>query len=83
MSEEDYDKLRRIFQLFDKDKRGYVGTSELNTILEKMGIHLDKENQNVLLQRYDDNHNGKLGEDQFWYGILYIGSKYTQVRTVN
>jgi Ca2+-binding EF-hand superfamily protein len=78
MSEEDYDKLRRIFQLFDKDKRGYVGTSELNTILEKMGIHLDKENQNVLLQRYDDNHNGKLGEDQFCELMMTVSNMKKQ-----
>lgn len=66
MSQEETAKLRRIFQHFDHDKSGFIDTHELSGILEKVGITLDKENQSMLMQRYDDDHNGRLGEDEFW-----------------
>lgn len=31
---------------------------------------LDRENQSMLMQRYDDDHNGRLGEDEFWYVLI-------------
>lgn len=61
------EKLRRIFKHFDKDHSGSIDTHELKGILEKVGIKLDRENMLMMVQRYDDDNNGRLGEDEFWY----------------
>lgn len=64
---EEEEKLRKIFKHFDKDKSGYLDTHELNGILDRVNIKLDKDNMVMLLQRYDEDNNGRLGEDEFWY----------------
>lgn len=59
------EKLKRVFHHFDQDRSGLIDITELKQILAQVGISLDTENINVLVRRYDDDHNGRLNFDEF------------------
>ncbi len=72
-------KLRRIFKHFDSDNSGHIDTKELKGIVEKLGIKLDNENMLVLMKRYDEDNNGRLSEDEFWYVFHWINRFYGKI----
>ena len=60
---EELQNLRDIFDLFDKDKNGYIGLDDLQHITQS--LKRDFEEAKSLLEQVDPNHDGKLTFDEF------------------
>lgn len=59
------EKLREIYEKCDTNRDGWVQTSELRFVLEKMGI-MDADIHEFLMKRYDEDYNGLLDFEEFW-----------------
>jgi calmodulin len=57
--------LRSEFQLWDKDDSGSIDASELGAMLHSLGIELKRRAVGALLYRYDADHSGAIGFDEF------------------
>ena len=64
------EKLVEIFEKCDINHSGYVDKSELRFVLEKMGL-MNRDIHDFLMKRYDEDYNGMLDFDEFWYAQRY------------
>ena len=69
--------MRDIFDLFDKDKNGYIGYDDLQHITSSLKRDFDEAKS--LLDSLDPNHDGKLTFDEF----LHLMSSLEQVEENN
>ncbi|CAF3360090.1 unnamed protein product [Rotaria socialis] len=59
------DELRAAFRQFDADGSGYIQSSELENIMQKMGRHFTKEQIDVMVKGLDTSGDGKIGFNEF------------------
>ncbi|CAF3774664.1 unnamed protein product [Rotaria socialis] len=59
------DELRAAFRQFDADGSGYIQSSELENIMQKMGRHFTKEQIDVMVKALDTSGDGKIGFNEF------------------
>jgi calmodulin len=53
-------ELRETFELFDKDKNGYISLNELRAIMKNIGEDLSDIELENLLKEYDDDRDGRI-----------------------
>eukprot|EP00091_Calanus_sinicus_P017097 TRINITY_DN36897_c0_g1_i1.p1 TRINITY_DN36897_c0_g1~~TRINITY_DN36897_c0_g1_i1.p1 ORF type:complete len:111 (-),score=54.26 TRINITY_DN36897_c0_g1_i1:31-363(-) len=63
-SDEDSD-LREAFQIFDRDRNGYIDRNELKKVVSMLGTMLTKEEVEDFMKEADVDGNGKLDYDEF------------------
>ena len=54
------ESIQKAFTLFDLDKNGYIGTSELKHILIMMGEHVSDEEVDMMISMLDLNGDGQV-----------------------
>ena len=59
------DELRAAFDQFDQDGSGYIQTSELESIMAKMGRRYSREEIDCIVQSLDKSGDSKIGFDEF------------------
>lgn len=60
------DPLRQVFNLFDPEKRGYVNTDVLGSIVRRLGYGaVSKEDMLLLVETLDVDADGKIGFHDF------------------
>lgn len=65
-------KVKVLEQMFDADRdHGYMDKDRLRFMLEKLKI-MDKGLHDYLLQRYDQDYNGKVDFEEFWYSTYFV-----------
>ena len=63
------DKIREMFQQFDKDGSGSVSTDEVKVMLRQLGIPADQIDTLVAL--HDKNKDGELQYEEFVSFVLH------------
>jgi len=58
-------EMRDVFQLFDKDKNGYICSRELASVLRAYGCNPTEREVFSLMAEVDVNHNGKIELSEF------------------
>ncbi len=62
-TEEEIENFRCIFEMFDKDKSGFIDLGDLQTIMKSLGR--DPAEAQELIQGLDLNQDGKLSFEEF------------------
>ncbi|KAI9566052.1 troponin C [Daphnia sinensis] len=57
--------MLKAFQTFDSDKKGYIESSKVSTILQMMNLNFDKEELARSLIEHDPKNSGKINFDGF------------------
>ena len=65
MSDDQTEKLREHFMLFDKDKNGLIDSNELGLALRSLGFHIEEKDLKGIIEEFDKNKNGKIEFDEF------------------
>lgn len=52
--------LQRTFESFDKDKKGFISTELVGTILEMLGTTVNEKELQAIIEEVDDGNDGKL-----------------------
>eukprot|EP00092_Neocalanus_flemingeri_P042475 GFUD01046431.1.p1 GENE.GFUD01046431.1~~GFUD01046431.1.p1 ORF type:complete len:152 (-),score=62.52 GFUD01046431.1:73-528(-) len=63
-ADEDSD-LKEAFQIFDRDRNGYIDRKELKKVVSMLGTMLTKEEVDDFMKEADVDGNGKLDYDEF------------------
>lgn len=65
LDDDDYMALRKAFQTFDLDGGGSIDVEEIHGIFAMMGIAVDEQKQELLIQKYDADGSGVMEFDEF------------------
>jgi Ca2+-binding EF-hand superfamily protein len=65
MRAEIHDEIRRLFELFDKDKDGSVTRSELSATLRAFGYDLSVEQVQAMVKQVDKRGTGSIDLQEF------------------
>ena len=65
ISEEQLEKCREIFNLYDKDKDGTIDSRELGDIMRSLGTYPSYEEINEMLKEVDTDNSGKIDFEEF------------------
>jgi plastin-3 len=68
ISEEERAEILEVFQAIDKDRSGFIDSSELKEALDAVGLKLPGWQIRQMIQEYDSpsaSHRGKLSVDEF------------------
>ena len=83
LSKDQLEKTKKVFNAMDADNSGYIEVRELGQVakmLEKMGIVINKENLEKVLNKFDTKKNKKLNLEQFRYvSILSLAKVYAHL----
>ena len=66
MNEEQVDKLKDHFLLFDKDGNGFITSDELGLTLRSLGFHIEESHLKILVAEFDQNKDGKIDFNEFY-----------------
>ena len=59
------DEIRRAFKLFDVDKTGKVGFSDLKRVAQELGENLDDDELRAMIEEFDLDMDGEINEAEF------------------
>ena len=65
VNEEEIETFRQSFAMFDKDGSGYISTDELKAMLTKFGDTPTDEEMKAILERIDQNGDGRISFEEF------------------
>ncbi|CAF0795861.1 unnamed protein product [Brachionus calyciflorus] len=65
LSEEEIESIRASFEFFDKDKNGFITTSELRDVIKKCGSKLKEKDVKEMVKQFDVDKDGKINFDEF------------------
>ncbi|RMX54085.1 hypothetical protein pdam_00022096 [Pocillopora damicornis] len=65
LSSEVISEFREAFSLFDHDGDGTITTSELQTVMERLGLSSDQEQLNEMIREVDADGSGAVDFDEF------------------
>jgi len=68
--------LRKIFKDFDTNKSGYLTVDELQAMLFKLGIAVERKYLMALFKRFDTNKSGTIEFEEFC--IFLTNNPYTK-----
>ena len=69
MNDEQMERIKDHFLLFDKDGSGFITTDELGLTLRSLGFHVEEKHLKDLIEEFDQNKDGKLDFNEF-YNII-------------
>ena len=74
LKEQKEDKdLLEIFNMFDKNKDGFISEEDINYILDEIGDDLDEEIVTELIKKGDEDNDGRITFIEF--KKIFIGKK--------
>ncbi|XP_023242468.1 troponin C isoform X1 [Centruroides sculpturatus] len=59
------DVLRKAFDMFDRDKKGFIHTNMVSTILRTLGQTFEEKDLKALIAEIDQDGSGELEFDEF------------------
>lgn len=65
LSKEQVQMLRKAFDMFDRDKKGYIHTNMVSTILRTLGQTFEEKDLKELIAEIDQDGSGELEFDEF------------------
>lgn len=65
MDEEQLGALRKAFDSFDTDKKGYITCETVATILKMMGVKISEKNLQEVIAETDEDGSGQLEFEEF------------------
>lgn len=60
LSKEKQTEIKNAFNLFDKDKDGYIDTSELEKLLHALGLKFIRDDIQKKIEYFDDENSGRM-----------------------
>ncbi|CAG0880991.1 unnamed protein product [Darwinula stevensoni] len=74
------EKLKAAFTMLDANKDGRVNASELQSMLKRLGIHIQEEFTQELIKAASPSENGLINETEFlqWMGKLTCTSSSSE-----
>ena len=61
--------LRKIFNLFDEEKSGFISLKTLQRVIKDLGQSIDDHELQDMIQKADEDGDGKVSEEEF-YNIM-------------
>ena len=58
-------ELFEVFQVFDKNKDGFISSEELYEVLSKLGESITREEANLMIKEADLDRDGKVNYKEF------------------
>ncbi|CAG5114710.1 unnamed protein product, partial [Candidula unifasciata] len=58
-------EIRQAFEVFDKDKNGFISRSELKQVMATLGEKLSEEDVTLMLKRVDTDGDGQVNYKEF------------------
>lgn len=74
MSNEQVERIREHFALFDKDANGFIESKELGIALRSLGFHVEESHLSEIVKEFDTNKDGKVDFDEF-YNLVSVKMK--------
>ncbi|CAF1070377.1 unnamed protein product [Brachionus calyciflorus] len=65
LSEDEIESIRASFEFFDKDKNGFITTSELRDVIKKCGSKLKEKDVKEMVKQFDVDKDGKINFEEF------------------
>ncbi|XP_023242469.1 troponin C isoform X1 [Centruroides vittatus] len=65
LSKEQVQMLRKAFDMFDRDKKGFIHTNMVSTILRTLGQTFEEKDLKALIAEIDQDGSGELEFDEF------------------
>ena len=60
------DDLKRVFNLFDEERQGYISVDNLKKVAKELGEDIPDEELNEIVERADLDGDKKLGFEDFY-----------------
>lgn len=79
LSEEQLAEAREVFQLFDLDGKGEIGTRELSFALAQLGQHPTPEELDKMVAEFDDDGDGAINFEEFLVMMDTLGWNNTEI----
>ena len=61
----DNDEIRAAFEIFDKNKDGFISPTELRTVMESLGEVLTEADIEIMMKGADGDGDGKVSFEEF------------------
>ena len=61
--------LRKVFNLFDEEKSGFISLKTLQRVIKDLGQSIDDHELQDMIQKADEDGDGKVSEEEF-YNIM-------------
>ncbi|KRZ13919.1 Troponin C, isoform 2 [Trichinella pseudospiralis] len=65
LSNEQIEQFRKYFNMFDKEKKGYIHTSQVGQILRTMGQAFEDRDLKQLIKEFDTDGSGEIEFEEF------------------
>ncbi|CDW55364.1 troponin C [Trichuris trichiura] len=65
LSNEQIEQFRKYFNMFDKEKKGYIHTSQVGQILRTMGQAFEERDLKQLIKEFDTDGSGEIEFEEF------------------
>lgn len=61
--------LKKVFNLFDEEKSGYISMSTLKRVIRDLGENIDEHELQEMIEKADADNDGRVSEEEF-YNIM-------------
>jgi Ca2+-binding EF-hand superfamily protein len=65
LTSEQIEQFRKYFNMFDKEKKGYIHTSQVGQILRTMGQAFEERDLKQLIKEFDSDGSGEIEFEEF------------------
>jgi len=65
LSQDQIDQFRKYFNMFDKEKKGFIHTSKVGQILRTMGQAFEERDLKQLIKEFDADGSGEIEFEEF------------------
>lgn len=75
-SKDTRDDLRKVFNLFDDEKSGFISLKNLKRVIHDLGENIDEHELQEMIHKADEDNDGLVSEQEF-YNIMTRRTKGT------
>ena len=61
--------LRKVFNLFDEEKSGYITINNLKKVIRELGENIDEHELQEMIEKADADNDSRVSEEEF-YNIM-------------
>lgn len=61
--------LKKVFNLFDDEKSGYISIKNLKRVIRDLGENIDEHELQEMIEKADTDNDGQVSEEEF-YNIM-------------
>lgn len=61
--------MRKVFNLFDEGKSGFISLNSLKRVIKELGENVDEHELQEMIEKADQDHDGLVSEEEF-YNIM-------------